>query len=317
MTESGKKPSKSEIILLESPSNSVPELNRLNFDVFYLFLTDSNTASIVSPLDGFLNILLPKNDNPCICPYFLKQQSHIIRGGENILHPIQKGDILEWKNIYEANVAIALFVPEYLLEDFQFKFDQNIKRFNNGLLTSSDNRITLLVSQLIELNKNDSYLNKLRMQSLIIEALAHQIEGLFAENEKHQVIVNKNHYEKILAAKKLIDKDLSRNFTLSEIAKMVGTNEQYLKKYFKQYFGKTVMNYITEQKMTHAKELILTGEYRVSDVARLTGYKHSTHFTTAFKKHFGFIPNSLKYTFLIAQEGAQMLAELEGIIGIL
>ncbi|VTP86630.1 hypothetical protein [Sphingobacterium daejeonense] len=28
------------------------------------------------------------------------------------------------------------------------------------------------------------------------------------------------------------------------------------------------------------------GKYRVSDVARMTGYKHSTHFTTAFKKYF-------------------------------
>lgn len=76
------------------------------------------------------------------------------------------------------------------------------------------------------------------------------------------------------------------------------------------------MNYITEKKMEHAKELILTGNHRVSDVARMTGYKHSTHFTTAFKKHFGFIPNSLKYSFLL-QQGTEIFIELEPILGCL
>ena len=66
--------------------------------------------------------------------------------------------------------------------------------------------------------------------------------------------------------------------------------------------------------MEHAKKLILTGDYRISDVARLTGYKHSTHFTTAFKKYFGFIPNSLKYTFLLAQEGVQILTDISHIL---
>ena len=125
------------------------------------------------------------------------------------------------------------------------------------------------------------------------------------------MIIQKSHYDKIMLAKKIIDTDLSRNYTIHELAKTVGTNEQYLKKYFKQYFGKTVMSYITEAKMEHAKNLIMTGEYRVSDVARMTGYKHSTHFSSAFKKFFGFIPNSLRYTFLLAQEGAQFITEME------
>src|SRR5690606_12621322 len=137
-----------------------------------------------------------------------------------------------------------------------------------------------------------------------------QIETLAVENENQQVIVIKNHYEKILLAKQIIEEDLSKNHSIPELAKLVGTNVQYLKKYFKLYFGKTVMNYITEKKMEHAKELILTGNHLVSDVARMTGYKHSTHFTTAFKKHFGFIPNSLKYSFLIHQS-VTVLSELE------
>ncbi|COY90275.1 DNA-binding domain-containing protein%2C AraC-type [Mycobacterium tuberculosis] len=145
---------------------------------------------------------------------------------------------------------------------------------------------------------------------MLLEVIIHQVESLYVENDNKEIISNKNHYEKIQMAKKLIDEDLSQNHTITELAKAVGTNEQYLKKHFKQYYGKTIMSYITEMKMEHAKKLILMGKYRVSDVARMTGYKHSTHFTTAFKKYFGIIPNSLRYTFLVVHEGVQAIPEI-------
>ncbi|MFD2553977.1 helix-turn-helix transcriptional regulator [Sphingobacterium tabacisoli] len=317
MTESGKKASNSEISEFQSESTVACSLTSTSLDIHYALLHGTNNQELSSPLDGFLNILFPAYENSCICPYFLQKQSYIIRGGENIIHPIQKGETLEWKNIYEDHLAIALFISNELLDDFRKKFAEDTLRFSNGLLTNSDNRTRLLINQLMAYIRHDNYLNRLRIQALLIEIVVHQIEGLYAENEKHEIIPNKNHYDKIVLAKNLIHRDLSKNYTISELAKHVGTNEQYLKKHFKQYFGKTVMNYITEKKMEHAKELILTGDYRISDVAQMTGYKHSTHFTSAFKKYFGFIPNSLRYTFLIANEGAHMLAEFENFINIL
>lgn len=108
---------------------------------------------------------------------------------------------------------------------------------------------------------------------------------------------------------------MAKNYTIHELAKAVGTNEQYLKKYFKQYIGKTVQTYMKEIKMEHAKNLIMTGEHRISDVARMTGYKHSTHFTTAFKKFFGFIPNASRYIFLLTSDG--LLIETDGFLSML
>ncbi|SKC04679.1 AraC-type DNA-binding protein [Sphingobacterium nematocida] len=317
MTGSGKKTSNSENTSIHSVPYTLSALTAITLNIHYVLLNDTNSQYIMSPVNGFLNVLFPTVDNACICPYFLKQQSYVIRGGENIIHPIKQGEMLEWKNIYKDNLAIALFFSDDILDDFRLKFEENSGRFKNGLLTGSDNRIRLLINQALEFMTHDTYLNRLRVQALLIEILVHQIEGLYAENERHEIIANKNHYDKILLAKNIIHRDFSKNYTIPELAKHVGTNEQYLKTHFKQYFGKTVMNYITEKKMEHAKELILTGDYRVSDVARMTGYKHSTHFTSAFKKYFGFIPNSLRYTFLIANEGAQLLTEFESMINVL
>ena len=101
-------------------------------------------------------------------------------------------------------------------------------------------------------------------------------------------------YEKIQLVREILEQDLSKNYRIPDLAREVGTNVQYLKVYFKQYVGQTVMHYATEQKMEYARELILSGNYRIVDVARMTGYRHATHFTAAFKKYYGFIPNVLK-----------------------
>lgn len=298
----------------ESVENKAAILQQFDLRLYYLVLQNEGAVDLSAPFTGFLNVLLLKNANNCICPYFINQNSYVIRGGENVIHPVREGDVFEWKNIYEHNIGIIIFIPDAYLEEFNLKLKQNSSRFKDGLLTASDNRMQLLQSQLLELYQPPSLLNKLKIQSNLIEIIAHQIDGLMVENENQEVIAVKSHYDKIMLAKKMIDKDVSKNFTIAELAKEVGTNEQYLKKYFKAYFGKTVSNYITDRKMTFAKELIVSGEYRVVDVARMTGYKHSTHFTTAFKKHFGFIPNSLRYTYLLAHGATQVLAEIDSFI---
>lgn len=315
MTKSGDNTSQSENIVQVVNAKSV--LQEFNLNLHYLILHKEGAVNLTSPVNGFLNILLLKNADNCICPYFINQNSYVIRGGENVIHKVTEQDVFEWKNIYEQNVGIVIFIPHSYLEDFDLKFQQNSSRFKDGLLTSSDNRMQLLQSQLLELYKLPTLLNQLKIQSNLIEIIAHQIDGLMVENDNQQIIVVKSHYDKIMLAKKMIDSDVSKNFTIPELAKEVGTNEQYLKKYFKEYFGKTVSNYITDRKMNYAKELIVSGDYRVADVARMTGYKHSTHFTTAFKKYFGFIPNSLRYTYLLAHGAGEVISELENFIGIL
>jgi AraC-like DNA-binding protein len=292
-------------------------LQEFELRLHYMLLYKERSVHLSSPINGFVNILLLKNSDNCICPYFLNHNSYVIRGGENVIHKVAEGDTFEWKNIYDQNVGLVIFIPSSYLQDFDLKLQQNTTRFKDGLLTSSDNRMQLLQSELLELYQQPTLLNQLKIQSNLIEIIAHQIDGLMVENEQQQVILVKNHYDKIVLAKKLIDSDVSKNFTIPELAKEVGTNEQYLKKYFKQYFGKTVSNYITERKMNFAKDLIINGDYRVADVARMTGYKHSTHFTTAFKKYFGFIPNSLRYTYLLAHSASEIISELETFMRVL
>lgn len=85
----------------------------------------------------------------------------------------------------------------------------------------------------------------------------------------------------------------AQSYSLVGLAHAVGTNEATLKKNFKAMFGTTVFGYLTARRMELAKELLLEKELKVSVVAQEVGYKYASHFTAAFRKHFGMLPTKV------------------------
>lgn len=258
----------------------------------------------------YLNIILGEDSE--FINYSIDGHRFLLEKGGNTIHYIPAGVAIDFESNCQSNQCILiLFSPEHL-HFFHQRYHQEPDRFRSGYLTRSDQHLRLLFKQICTLTENEEFF-KLKRELILLEIILRQVETLVVESESHEMIALKSHYDKILLAKQIIEDDLSQSHSIPALAKQVGTNVQYLKKYFKQYFGKTVMNYITDKKMEYAKELILSGEHRISDVAHMTGYKHPTHFTTAFKKHYGFIPNSLKYTFLLKQ-GVAVLNDLDSLI---
>ncbi|WP_437922036.1 helix-turn-helix transcriptional regulator [Sphingobacterium sp. LRF_L2] len=297
-----------------------PLLQSLNIELYYSILRNNKTEHFESPVNGFLNIL--QTDQTAInkSAYFIDNNSFLIHSNQNVIHAITKDQIFKWQHRDEQDGTIILFIPFEMVDDFALKLMNDRFDEQKCLLTNRDPRTMLIIHRIKDLIEQGCKvrLDKLRLQSLFTKLFLRQVEGLYEEEGDTHIFLNKDQVEKIQLAKKIIDADLSKSYTITVLAKKVGTNEQYLKKYFKQYFGKTIMSYTTQVRMEHARSLILTGSYRVADVARLTGYKHSTHFTTAFKKYFGFIPNALRYAFVLAYDGiSPFFVEIECFVSVL
>lgn len=294
MTRNEKKDTHSEITPKIS-QNLDTGLWDLNMEIHYTLLQGANPDSFRSPLDGYAHIILVEG---CWSgTYQLDNQSYIIRCCENAIHPVKKGSTLAWKNVSDETIAILIFSSKGPVSQLLERLGYKQAQLRHGLIAKNSQQLSLIAQRLHTLSTEVDPFLKLRIQILALEALLCQLREHYSGNSRSSAVNGKNYYEKVQEVKRLIEQDLSKNYTISELAKEVGTNEQYIKKYFKQYFGKTVMNYVTSTKMEYAKRLIMTGEYRISDVAQMIGYKHSTHFTTAFKKYFGFIPNSLRFAF--------------------
>jgi len=78
--------------------------------------------------------------------------------------------------------------------------------------------------------------------------------------------------------------------SLQNMARELHLSPNYLCELFKRHTGKNLMEYVTEYRMTKAAVYLNHVEYKVSDVAKMVGYKEAKYFSSAFKKAYGMTP---------------------------
>lgn len=256
----------------------------------YLWIKSNSPLHFITDDSFILNILTVACSG--VLSFSINDDQRYLQNNENILLSVKKGEEIIIKNDNSSDLSLLILYPKIGLSPIPQEIQNTIQLLHGGHITKKDNRLHLLFEQLCE-STQVMPVRGLTQEIILLKISLLQIQSLIhPENLKGSL--NNIHHEKIILAKEIIEQDLSKNYTIPELAKLIGTNVQYLKKHFKQHFNQTILSYSTERKMVYAKELILTGNYRVADVARMTGYKHSTHFTTAFKRYYGFIPNSLR-----------------------
>ncbi len=95
-------------------------------------------------------------------------------------------------------------------------------------------------------------------------------------------------------AKKYIELHLSRDFSLEEVADMLGLNASYFSQLFKQSTGETFASYRIRRRMERAKRLLAEPRHRITDISYEVGYADHPHFTKTFKKLTGDTPKQYR-----------------------
>ncbi|HTF29115.1 MAG TPA: AraC family transcriptional regulator [Flavitalea sp.] len=164
-----------------------------------------------------------------------------------------------------------------------------------------------ILQNFISTNHSKSH-KKLLVEAKVIELLYHQLDQFqeIQQNGKSHSL-KPEEIEKMYLARTIILNNLSTHYSLIELAHLVGTNECYLKDHFKKVFGTTVYGFTQKAKMEKAKELILAGGKKISEIAKTTGFKYTSHFTSSFKKYFGLLPNKIKLLFMLFTEEFECL----------
>lgn len=152
----------------------------------------------------------------------------------------------------------------------------------------------------IENSVHTGFCMELFLESKVIELLVLQfVQVEQASMEELPGKLKKEEVDKMHEVREILISDSNSQHSLRTLAHMVGTNEFNLKKNFKLVFGTTVYGYLNQYKMEEAKKILVSGFHNVSEVSTKMGYKHATHFTSAFKKYFGYLPTKIKMALLM------------------
>ena len=91
-----------------------------------------------------------------------------------------------------------------------------------------------------------------------------------------------------------IQTHLNEKITMQVLSSYVGYAETYLSRKFKQEMGLTVTEYITQQKIAFAKQLLRADDTPISDIAEQLCFSTQSYFSEQFRRVTGFTPGEYR-----------------------
>jgi len=88
-----------------------------------------------------------------------------------------------------------------------------------------------------------------------------------------------------------IAKNYSERLTVRSMADMVSLNPTYFGDLFQRTTGTSFNRYLTQIRIKNSEEMLISGEYKVGDVAEACGFTDTSHFYKQFKHIKGFPPS--------------------------
>lgn len=98
----------------------------------------------------------------------------------------------------------------------------------------------------------------------------------------------------MMAAKDYIDRHLSEDFGVDQLAGHLGISCSYFSLLFKQQYGETFVEHLTRRRIELAKTLLLMSDKSVTQIGKAAGYAERRYFTKVFMKHVGMTPSEFR-----------------------
>ncbi len=134
------------------------------------------------------------------------------------------------------------------------------------------------------------------LKSQIHELLSHFFAFLATDKKENLTTDDR---EKLFRAKEIMQQNISNPPSLNELSKLIGLNNNKLKRNFKELFGMPVFKYLQEERLNKAYELLSTGTDSIQEVAWIVGYDSLSSFSNVFLAKFGVRPSEIRQQFFL------------------
>lgn len=183
------------------------------------------------------------------------------------------------------------------LRDYELKASQIDLALSSAVKLSSTVWISELCHRIVYdrvISKQpDSFASRFCRRELIKEAY-------YKQSEKENLIDGRTvlrHHElspTMQRALHFIEQKLHQPITQQQIADAAALSASSVSRMFQRELKTSPMKYVWERRLHDSRLLLLTGRYRVSDVAQLVGFSEVSSFSQAFTRMFGESPKALR-----------------------
>lgn len=120
------------------------------------------------------------------------------------------------------------------------------------------------------------------------------------------ISMEESHYNQLINdALKYIDLNLHDTITMKQVALHLHLNPSYFSVLFKDETGVTFSEYITKLRLQRAKELLLSSDMPIWEIAEKVGYNTDKYFIKVFKENEGVSPKSFRKNKLEVEQTIQ------------
>lgn len=139
-------------------------------------------------------------------------------------------------------------------------------------------------------------IGKIHLEAKIVELVCMFLYNLCDDRSVEQlpVVLRARDIEAIHEARRILLERIADPLNVNQLSHSLGINRKKLSYGFKHVYQQTISEFLFQQRMQKAQELLREGELPMEMVAQAVGYEHAGNFSTAFKRCFGVPPTQLK-----------------------
>ena len=212
------------------------------------------------------------------------------RGSAHILSPT---DVHDLKIIKPLEIYKLMLLSDWVSEKMLYELMNNL-----GTVKFSEEELENIIP-ILELIIKESSNGQLHQKELICNLLSSLII-FFSRKQKIHSKTQPDMASATVHIKKAVNYILLNyinNISSDDVAKAVNLNPVYFCTLFHKTTGVTFINYLNDLRLNRARQLLMLDSYSVSDVCYACGFNSSSNFLRAFKKKYGYSPNTLKTSY--------------------